>query len=134
MSMLKESLHNTITGIGFGSFAYLLVLLFKVQATMPTTANILSVLAMSVGIGLVALIFDTDVLPWGVEVAIHFVATLLLVIATMIYNGWLLMPSFWLVFVLIYAFYWAVVRVQQYLRIEKINAAIARRREHLDAR
>jgi uncharacterized membrane protein len=132
--MLKESLHNTITGIGFGSFAYLLVLLFKVQATMPTTANILSVLAMSVGIGLVALIFDTDVLPWGVEVAIHFVATLLLVIATMIYNGWLLMPSFWLVFVLIYAFYWAVVRVQQYLRIEKINAAIARRREHLDAR
>lgn len=129
--MVKKIARNTITGIGFGSFAYVLVLLFKVQTTMPTTANIISILVMSAGIGWISLVFESDVLPWLAELGIHFVGTLLLVTIMMGFNGWLLAPSFWIVFVVLYVAFWIIIRVQHAVQVQRINAAIVQRRQKL---
>ena len=127
--MGKKMLRHAIIGIGFGSFSYLLVLLFKVQTTMPTTSNIISILVMSVGIGWLSLLFDGDRLPWLAAVGLHWVGTFLLVVVMMSFNHWLRHPSFWVVFVALYIICWVVVRVQHYLQVERINTAIAKRRQ-----
>ena len=129
--MFKKIARNVISGIGFGSFAYILVLLFKVQTTIPTTANILSMLVMSVGIGLISLIFENDTLPWLAELGIHFVGTFLLVTSMMRFNHWPLVPSFWVIFITLYVVYWGIIRVQRYLQIDRINTAIAKRRQKM---
>lgn len=129
--MVKKIARNTITGIGFGSFAYVLVLLFKVQTTMPTTANIISILVMSAGIGWISLVFESDALPWLAELGIHFAGTLLLVTIMMGFNGWLLAPSFWIVFVVLYVAFWIIIRVQHAVQVQRINAAIVQRRQKL---
>ncbi|WKF84046.1 DUF3021 domain-containing protein [Lacticaseibacillus pantheris] len=129
--MVKKIARNTITGIGFGSFAYVLVLLFKVQTTMPTTANIISILVMSAGIGWISLVFESDALTWLAELGIHFVGTLLLVTIMMGFNGWLLAPSFWIVFVVLYVAFWIIIRVQHAVQVQRINAAIVQRRQKL---
>ncbi|BDZ30291.1 DUF3021 domain-containing protein [Lactiplantibacillus sp. WILCCON 0030] len=127
--MLKKIVHNAMSGIGFGSFAYMLIMLFKVQPIMPTTANILSILVMSVGIGMVSLIFQSDALPWLTELGIHFVGTFFLVAAMMGFNHWPIVPSFWVTFVALYVICWIIIRVQRYLQVERINSAIAKRRQ-----
>lgn len=127
--MLKKIARNAINGIGYGSFAYILILLFKVQPIMPTAANIISVLVMSVGIGMMSLIFESDSLPWLTELGIHFAGTFLLAAGMMIFNDWPIVPSFWVTFVGLYVIYWIIIRVQRYLQVERINAAIGRRRK-----
>ncbi|MFC6202829.1 DUF3021 domain-containing protein [Lactiplantibacillus nangangensis] len=127
--MLKKIARNAMSGIGFGSFSYILILLFKVQPIMPTTANIISVLVMSVGIGMVSLIFESDSLPWLAEFGIHFVGTFLLVAGMMVFNHWPIVPSFWVIFVALYVICWIIIRVRRYLQVERINTAIARRRQ-----
>jgi len=127
--MLKKIARNAMNGIGFGSFSYILILLFKVQPIMPTTANIISVLVMSVGIGMVSLIFESDSLPWLAEFGIHFVGTFLLVAGMMAFNHWPIVPSFWVIFVALYVICWIIIRVRRYLQVERINTAIARRRQ-----
>ncbi|WP_203650028.1 DUF3021 domain-containing protein [Secundilactobacillus yichangensis] len=130
--MLKKIVRNTITGIGFGSFAYILVLLFKIQTTMPTTTNIISVLVMSAGIGWISLVFDSDALPWIAELGIHFVGTFLLVAIMMRLNHWPLVPLFWIVFVALYIVIWVIIRIQQAIQVDRINTAIAKRSQKLE--
>ncbi|MFC6180697.1 DUF3021 domain-containing protein [Lactiplantibacillus daowaiensis] len=125
---MKKVLQYAISGIGYGSFAYLIVLLFNIQLTRPTAANILSILLMSAGIGLLALIFEGDWLPELALVGIHLLGSLGLVMAMIWYNDWTFGPLFWLVFIALYIVIWALVRLNRYLQVEKINQKLKQRR------
>lgn len=126
--MLKKLARNSFTGIGYGSFAYLLILLFKVQPTIPTTTNILSILIMSMGIGWISLIFEVEQFPLLAEVLFHFLGTLALVVAMMFFNQWRLSGGFWLIFISIYVICWILIRIKNFLQVEKVNLAIQKRR------
>lgn len=126
--MIKKLVRNSFNGVAYGSFAYLLVLLFKIQTTIPTTGNIISVLVMSVGIGWVSLIFEFEQFPFLIEILLHFLGTLTLVITMMYFNSWNLSGKFWISFVLLYVIFWIIIRIRRYLQIEKVNLAIQNRR------
>lgn len=129
--MLKKACRNSISGLGFGSFAYLMILLFKIQPTLPTTKNILSILLMSIGIGLISLIFENETLPFLAQLLIHLIGTLSLVIAMMVYNSWVLEATFWMIFITLYLAFWFISGLQQYMQVGKINDAIDRRRRSM---
>ncbi|WP_412989954.1 DUF3021 domain-containing protein [Pediococcus siamensis] len=129
--MFKKVGRNIINGIGFGSFAYLMVLLFKIQTTIPTTRNILSILIMSVGIGLISLIFENETLVFLAQLALHLIGTLILVVVMMFYNSWVLGSSFWIIFILLYVVFWTISGIQRYMQVEKMNTAISRRRKNM---
>jgi len=118
--------------VSYGSFAYLMVLLFKIQVTPPTAMNIISIWVMSVAIGLLSLVFQSERLSTLTCLVIHFVGSMGLVMGMLWANGWPLAPVFWLVFVLLYLFNWAVIRLNQYLQVEKVNQLLLKRqaRQH----
>jgi len=129
---MKTAIRYSINGVSYGSFAYLMVLLFKIQVTPPTAMNIISIWVMSVAIGLLSLVFQSERLSTLTCLVIHFVGSMGLVMGMLWANGWPLAPVFWLVFVLLYLFNWAVIRLNQYLQVEKVNQLLLKRqaRQH----
>ena len=127
--MVKKFFRNVMSGIGFGSFAYMIILLFKIQTTIPTTKNILSILLMSVGIGIISLVFENETPIFLIQLIIHFTGTLTLVIIMMRYNSWVIEPIFWGIFISLYIVFWIISGIQRYMQVEKMNSAINRRRK-----
>lgn len=129
--MWKRIARMVITGIGMGSFMYLLALAAGFQESMPSPKNIVSIWVMSGLIGILTLLFATDRLSFLTALLLHIVGVTLLVLAMAIFNGWsswVASPAFWSELVGIYAAVWAVERVQQYLSVTRINQALAARR------
>ncbi|MDF7638410.1 DUF3021 family protein [Lactobacillus sp. ESL0791] len=127
---MKRILSEAIYGIGFGAFAYLMLLLFKTPATFPSQKNILTVIVMSALIGMLSEILQTDNFPI-VRLLLHFGLTLLIVLAATAYEGKLVLALhsviFWLIFITIYVFVWIVLILMSYLRVKKINETLAKR-------
>ena len=127
---MKKVFSAMLSGLRTGSLAYLFVLLFNIQKSPVTKWNIISVLIMSACIGLVSLIFKSDRFSFLKLLMIHFLLTLGLVATMMISNDWgniLLLPSFWIDFLLIYIIIWGSVRLDVYLKTQKINQALSKR-------
>ncbi|WEV41010.1 DUF3021 domain-containing protein [Lactobacillus sp. ESL0681] len=118
---------NGTTGIGFGSFSYLLILLFKIQSAFPTAKNIISIWIMSFLIGLLTHLFSQGITIK--TLLIHFSATFALVVAMIAYNGWITSPTniltFSGAFFAIYLLIWAIVIFFERLSINKINRKLA---------
>jgi len=130
--MIRETIKSILIGLLIGALTYLLILL-SMGTTVVTSKNIISVLLMSAGIGLVSVIFDFD---WNYlwEVVIHFLVTLLLVVLMCNYNGWLsavythAFTSF-LLFLLIYVLVWVALYVMQWIDAKRINKRIKYRNQ-----
>lgn len=86
---LKNVIRHGIIGVSYGAITYLLVIAFGVQGSVVTAKNVFSVLIMSSLIGIVTLIFDYERITFLLSLCIHFIATFLLVIGMVWYNGWL---------------------------------------------
>ncbi|WEV36500.1 DUF3021 family protein [Lactobacillus sp. ESL0677] len=133
---MKKTFANIITegiiGIGFGSFSYLVFLLFKWQTTLPTAQNIISIWLMSFLIGALTEIFDF----YGMSILtllVHFCSTVILVLAMTAYNGWLATlshsPLAWTSVIGLYLFIWLTLFTYQHLSVKRINQKLAQRNQ-----
>ncbi|KRN99912.1 DUF3021 domain-containing protein [Companilactobacillus kimchiensis] len=126
---MKKFIRYALIGILIGSLTYLVILLFFFgPSTEVTSKNILSVLLMSAGIGLVSAIFEIE---WNMlaEIAIHFILTLGLVVLMCAYNNWL--PSLnlhvilsFLFFVVIYGAIWLGLYFVRMTDMKRLNKQI----------
>lgn len=124
---MKVFLRRIMSGCGYGAVAYLVLLALGVQATRPTPMNIVSVLVMSSLIGLLTLIFDVEQLSELGALLLHVGGTLVLVIGMLGFNHWHVTIVFWGLLTGVYLVLWGTVRFNQYLKVTKINQALAKR-------
>ncbi|GMG61631.1 hypothetical protein TEHAB4_13780 [Tetragenococcus halophilus] len=128
---MKKILQYACIGIGYGSFFYLMILLYR-QGITPTRESILATLFMSALIGISAILFDIEKLNFLSALIIHFICTLSLAIGIMFYNEWAddIMHDieFWLIFIIIYVSVWAISYISNSLRVGKINRALSKKR------
>jgi len=118
-----------IRGVGYGAVAYLVLIAFSVAPTNVSPKNVVSLLLVSGAIGVLSMIFDSDheAVAWPLAFGIHLVGTAALILGLMFYNNWSIGVSFWIEFVLIYVVVWAVVMLDQHLRVSQINQALKQR-------
>lgn len=118
-----------VTGVGFGEFSYLAILTFVNPGIAPTALGFASVLVVSGLVGILSLIFETD-LPFTVALLIHLVGTFILVLLMGVINKWALNLLTLVLFILVYASIWAVVILTQLSTIRKINEKIKSRKSN----
>lgn len=118
-----------VSGVGFGEFSYLAILTFVNPGIAPTTLGFASVLIMSGLVGVLSMIFETE-LPFTVALLIHLVGTFLLILLIGVINNWALNLLSLTLFVLIYAAIWAVIILTQLSTIRKINEKIKSRKNN----
>lgn len=127
---MKKIIQYAGIGVGYGSFSYLMILLYNPEI-IPTRNNITSFLLMSAVIGISAILFDIEKLNFLLALGIHFFTTLSIVIVTMIYNGWLddvmHTTEFWLIFIIIYVAVWLISCISNALKVDKINRALSKK-------
>lgn len=129
---MKKFFRYALLGVLIGSLTFLVILSFTGPTTV-TPKEIISVLLMSAGIGLVSSIFEIE---WNMllEVVIHFILTFSLVVLTGGYNNWLsklsinTLASFG-IFVLIYVAIWVGLYVVQLVDMKRLNQKIKLRNQ-----
>lgn len=115
------------TGMGFGAISYVCILTFLYPGIAPTIRETTSVLIISGFIGLVSMIFETD-LPMSIAIIVHFVGTFcLFVVMALINPRWVINISTIVVFVLIYVIIWLICLLEQKKTVNRINDRIKKR-------
>lgn len=128
--LLDKIIKYMLIGIGFGSTSYLLTLTFGFQQNLPTLKNTMSILVMSMLIGIVSMIYDVEKIPFLLALVMHFIATLFLVIVTMLFNGWSVTePVFWLIFIGIYVAIWLIIALTIRINAREMNEQLRKKRE-----
>ncbi|MEE3950056.1 DUF3021 domain-containing protein [Bacillus wiedmannii] len=105
---LKNRLY---TGLGTGSFIYMIVLLSRNNNISITQAEIISVLIISACAGIFTFIFDIERISYLFALVIHFLMMIIVVFLIATYNHWIeIFPTadFLESIVLIYAFSWLI--------------------------
>lgn len=131
---MKKYLSAAATGIGYGSFVYLLILSLNHSVQAPNQLNIFSILLMSAGIGIVSLVFDWEDAPYWLLLLLHFLGTFSLVVLMTVLNHWFFFVIahfvyFFSSFVCIYLFVWIIIRINQAIEVTKINRKLKKRKK-----
>ncbi|WP_242368693.1 DUF3021 domain-containing protein [Lactobacillus intestinalis] len=114
------------TGMGFGAICYVCILTFFNPGIAPTVRETISVLGISGVIGLLSMIFKTD-LPMSAAFALHFVGTFILFIFMAIINQWSINISSIVIFILMYGIIWLICLLEQKKTVNRINDRIKKR-------
>ncbi|MFC4761357.1 DUF3021 domain-containing protein [Fructobacillus durionis] len=137
---MKKILQHMIAGLGFGSASYLIILMMNAAAyhldgVYLPLEDMLAVLTMSVLIGLLSLIFDSDRLTFLTEFIIHLLGTSVLFWVTgqltNCFHTNMNNPLLWFYFLLSYAIIWGIIRLNQEKQVAAINAALKKRHQDL---
>lgn len=126
MKLLKKSISYFLTGVGFGSTSYLAILTFAYPNVAPIPIGFISVFIMSGLIGVLSMIFETD-LPFTIALIIHFAGSFILFILMILISKFPLSQMAIGLFLLIYLIVWAVVILMQVNTVHKINSRIKKR-------
>ncbi|WP_203629677.1 DUF3021 domain-containing protein [Lentilactobacillus fungorum] len=135
MWIFKTTLKFFFEGVEIGSAIYLMILLTGLQSSAPTSKNIASVMVMAGLVGLCSWLFTTDRISFLTAFIIHFFITFGLVTIMMTVNGWLIWNSltFWteliVLYLIIYAIAWTLVRIGGYTKLKRINAILKKRNQ-----
>ena len=114
------------TGMGFGAICYVCILTFLYPGIAPTVREMTSVLGISGVIGLLSMIFKTD-LPMSAAFAIHFVGTFLLFILMTLVNHWSINLATLIMFIFTYGIIWLICLLEQKKTVNRINDRIKKR-------
>lgn len=114
------------TGMGFGAISYVCILTFFNPGIAPTVKETISVLGISGVIGLLSMIFKTD-LPMTVDFIIHLIITFVLFILMAVINNWEVSVRSVILFVLIYVIIWFICLLEQKKTVNRINDRIKKR-------
>lgn len=132
MKFMKKFFRYIVLGMLIGALTYLVILLILGSSTV-TRSNIISILVMSAGIGLVSSIFDYE-LNYLLAMVIHFFVTFTMVVLMCNFNGWLptlatnLFFSFFQ-FLMIYVIIWLGLYAFQMADIKRINQKLRKRNQ-----
>ncbi|MGM9892646.1 DUF3021 domain-containing protein [Limosilactobacillus sp.] len=124
---MQKLFRRFCTGIGFAATTYLVMLTLQFQRTMPTMRNTTSVLIVGGLIGLLSLIFDTD-LSYLAALLTHFILTVILASIMIAINHWHLNLASFLMIVLIYVIIWGITRINQDHDVRQINQKLRNRK------
>ncbi|WP_367377066.1 DUF3021 domain-containing protein [Levilactobacillus cerevisiae] len=129
---MNKGLRYAMRGTGYGAVAYLVMMAIKPSYAATSLSAIVSLLVMSAAIGLISMIFDSERLNFLAALSLHFVGTLLLVVGRQVYVDGEQFPivGFLVAYILIYVVVWAVVALNQHLRVTEINRAIVKRNKN----
>lgn len=125
-----------ISGVEIASVLYLLVLAAGGQSHFPTAKNILSIMLMGGLIGIFSGLFSLD--DYRLELPIHFIATFLVVVGMMTFNGWMEWQSltYWLElfgeYVILYGITFLIVFLSGNVKINRINKKLKERQKTLN--
>lgn len=129
--MIRKIFRYALIGLLIGSLTYLAILV-TAGSSVVTSKNIISIWIMSIGIGLISMIFEIE---WNMllEILIHLVVTFILVTMMTMYNGWwsLLQTHIFanlLGFLIIYIAIWSGLYIVQLIDMKRLNAQIKRRK------
>lgn len=126
MKWFGKCVNYFFTGMGFGAICYVCILTFFNPGIAPTVKETLSVLCLSGVIGLVSMIFRTD-LPITIAFAIHLIITFILFLLMAVINNWEVSLRSVLLFVFTYVIIWLICLLEQKKTVNRINDRIKKR-------
>lgn len=126
MKWLGKCVDYFFTGMGFGAICYVCILTFFNPGVAPTIKETISVLGISGVIGLLSMIFKTD-LPMTVEFTIHLIITFILFLLMAVINNWEVSLRSVLLFVFTYVIIWLICLLEQKKTVNRINDRIKKR-------
>ncbi|WEV63869.1 DUF3021 family protein [Bifidobacterium sp. ESL0732] len=129
--LLRNIFHNAATGLGFGSFFFLLTTAIVPGWIPVNTFSILTMFVLSALIGELTFLVSDGYL-WGYIV--HCVLTFTLTIGWILVNGWTFkqipggLASVVAAFVCVYAAIWIIIIANEKITVSKINKKVNERR------
>ncbi|MBP2057271.1 preprotein translocase subunit YajC [Lactobacillus colini] len=129
MRKLGKYLDYFVTGMGFGAIAYLCILTFIRPNTAPTYRGVSSVLIISGLIGMLSMIFKTD-LPITIALTTHLLVTFLAFVAMAMINHWRIDVASVCIFLFIYLVIWLILIIEQRRTINQLNKRIKDRKHN----
>lgn len=128
--MIKEILRHVIHGFGYGSFIYMICIIFFSEQTHVDATNTLTVLVMSGLIGILSMIFDVERFSYLVALILHFIGTLMITLGaaslTLGLHEVLYAATFWFSFLTIYIAVWIFIKINLRLKVERVNESIVK--------
>lgn len=129
MKKFGKYLDYFVTGMGFGAISYLCILTFIYPGVAPTSWGAISILGISGLIGILSMIFKTD-LPITVAIIIHLIGTFIAFIVMALINHWTIGIASVGMFFLIYLIIWLILIGEQKRTINQMNARIKLRKRN----
>jgi CHASE2 domain-containing sensor protein len=123
MKKIGMYLDYFVTGMGFGAISYLCLLTFIYPGVTPTTKGVVSIFIISGLIGILSMIFKTD-LPITIAIIIHLFGTFIAFVAMAMINHWGIGLSSITIFFSIYLIVWLILIGEQKRIIKQLNARI----------
>lgn len=127
MKKFSTVFHYFITGIGYGAITYLCFLTFVYAKTAPTVKGVISVFTLSGLIGILSMIYRSDI-PLTIAIGIHFVGTIGLFMIMILINHWYFNIAVLIIFILVYMIIWIISIFSQKQAIERINQKLKKRK------
>ena len=128
--MIKEILRHVIHGFGYGSFIYMICIIFFSEQTHVDATNTLTLLVMSGLIGILSMIFDVERFSYLVALILHFIGTLMITLGaaslTLGLHEVLYAPTLWFSFLTIYVAVWVFIKINLRLKVERVNESIVK--------
>lgn len=123
MSRIHTWLRYFVTGVGYGAITYLIVTTFLYVGMVPTKKEVISVFIVSGLIGLLTIIFESDlaILP---SLVLHLLGTFLLFLLMVWINHWTITWLTFLIFLVVYLIIWLICIMEQRKSINKINSQL----------
>lgn len=133
--MGQRILKHAVIGLLIGSFVFLVALLMVGHPVQVSATNIISNFGLSLLIGILSMIFDSERLNFSVALFVHYIGVLLLVGMTATYNGGqLLIQHHPVRFVgevtIIYGLIWIGLQVMTVIDAKRINQRIKDRKRN----
>ncbi|MFS0560806.1 DUF3021 domain-containing protein [Terribacillus sp. 179-K 1B1 HS] len=121
---LKDRVYS---GVGTGSFVYMILLLFENHNISITRTEIVSVFIISACAGIFTFVFDIEGISYLFSLVIHFLLMILIVYLIALYNQWIdnfPSASFLGSILIIYAFSWAILISKTKRDAKKLNVLL----------
>lgn len=129
MIKFRRCLTYFFTGLGYGAACYLCILAFANPGVAPTKTGVISVFILSGLIGILSMIFRTD-LPLTIAIAIHLIGTFILFLIMALINNWIVNLETIIFFILTYVIIWTICFLEQKRSLHKINERIKSRNKN----
>lgn len=124
--ILRQAVKRFITGIGFGSIVYLLVLAFIPQEINVSLLTVLGVFLFSGLMGEGSFLMDTD-LPFLITLGLHFILMFILFLMMLLVCHLPIATWTIVLFLVTYIIIWLVILMLQEQQVRRINYRLKKR-------
>lgn len=129
--MFKKIIRHAVIGLLIGSLTFLFLILITGKSVYVTPIKVFNVLLLSLLIGILSMIFDSERFNFTLALGIHYIGVLLLVVLMNVFNDWGGVVHTWnliLVTTMIYIVIWLCLHWMSVINVRKINERILKNR------